>query len=53
MPVEGDRVVGVVTARLGEGWKVDIGAADLAQLPALAFEGYRIWDGMGWDGWKD
>lgn len=32
-------MVGVIVDRHAEGWKVDIGAAQLASLPALAFEG--------------
>jgi exosome complex RNA-binding protein Rrp4 len=31
--------VGVVTARLGESYRVDIGSAHSANLDALAFEG--------------
>ncbi|KAJ2786007.1 exosome non-catalytic core subunit rrp40 [Coemansia javaensis] len=36
---EGEPVVGVVVARHGEGYRVDIGAAHDALLPLLAFEG--------------
>jgi hypothetical protein len=32
-------VVGVVAARSGEGWRVDIGSAHFALLDGLAFEG--------------
>ncbi|KAJ1730987.1 exosome non-catalytic core subunit rrp40 [Coemansia biformis] len=36
---EGEPVVGVVVARHGEGYRVDIGSAHDALLPLLAFEG--------------
>ncbi|KAJ2000245.1 exosome non-catalytic core subunit rrp40 [Coemansia thaxteri] len=36
---EGEPVVGVVAARHGEGYRVDIGSAHDALLPLLAFEG--------------
>ncbi|KAI9482363.1 exosome non-catalytic core subunit rrp40 [Coemansia sp. RSA 989] len=38
-PAEGEPVVGVVVARHGEGYRVDIGSAHDALLPLLAFEG--------------
>jgi exosome complex RNA-binding protein Rrp4 len=34
-----DMVIGVVLERVGESYKVDIGAAHNASLPLLAFEG--------------
>ncbi|KAJ1966046.1 exosome non-catalytic core subunit rrp40 [Dipsacomyces acuminosporus] len=39
VPAEGEPVVGVVAARHGEGYRVDIGSAHDALLPLLAFEG--------------
>ncbi|KAJ2828997.1 exosome non-catalytic core subunit rrp40, partial [Coemansia erecta] len=39
VPAEGEPVVGVVLARHGEGYRVDIGSAHDALLPLLAFEG--------------
>ena len=39
MPSPQESVIGVVTARSGEGWRVDIGAAHNASLDGLAFEG--------------
>ncbi|KAA1469892.1 exosome complex exonuclease RRP40 [Dentipellis sp. KUC8613] len=39
VPAPQEFVVGVVTGRMGEGWRVDIGAAHNAGLDALAFEG--------------
>ncbi|KAJ1667799.1 exosome non-catalytic core subunit rrp40 [Coemansia sp. RSA 1813] len=39
VPSEGEPVVGVVVARHGEGYRVDIGSAHDALLPLLAFEG--------------
>ncbi|KAJ1995377.1 exosome non-catalytic core subunit rrp40 [Coemansia spiralis] len=39
VPAEGEPVVGVVVARHGEGYRVDIGSAQGALLPLLAFEG--------------
>ncbi|KAJ1952024.1 exosome non-catalytic core subunit rrp40 [Linderina pennispora] len=39
VPAEGEPVVGVVVARHGEGYRVDIGSAHDALLPLLAFEG--------------
>ena len=32
-------MVGVIVARSGEGWRVDIGSANFASLDGLAFEG--------------
>jgi exosome complex component RRP40 len=39
VPIPQESVVGVVTARLGESYRVDIGSAHPATLDALAFEG--------------
>ncbi|KAJ2925618.1 hypothetical protein H1R20_g11475, partial [Candolleomyces eurysporus] len=39
VPVPQESVIGVVTQRLGEGYRVDIGEAHQASLDALAFEG--------------
>jgi exosome complex component RRP40 len=39
VPVAEDLVVGTVTDKHGEGYKVDIGAVEPAQLPAIAFQG--------------
>ncbi|KAI8323848.1 hypothetical protein GQ54DRAFT_322248 [Martensiomyces pterosporus] len=39
VPAEGEPVIGVVVARHGEGYRVDIGSAHDALLPLLAFEG--------------
>ncbi|KAH8104696.1 exosome complex exonuclease RRP40 [Cristinia sonorae] len=39
IPAPQESVVGVVTARSGEGWRVDIGSAHPAYLDGLAFEG--------------
>lgn len=39
MPAPQESVVGVVTGRMGEGFRVDIGGAHNASLDALAFEG--------------
>ena len=39
MPATGELVVGVIIARHAEGYRVDIGAAQMATLDALAFEG--------------
>ncbi|KAJ1728006.1 exosome non-catalytic core subunit rrp40 [Coemansia sp. Benny D160-2] len=39
VPSEGEPVIGVVVARHGEGYRVDIGSAHDALLPLLAFEG--------------
>ena len=39
MPAVEDAVIGIIVDRHADGYKVDIGAAQLASLPALAFEG--------------
>lgn len=39
VPVQGDQVVGVVTQKMADSWKLDIGSADLATISYLAFEG--------------
>jgi len=39
IPAPQESVVGLVTARSGEGWRVDIGSAHPAYLDGLAFEG--------------
>lgn len=39
VPVRNDSVLGLVAARGAEGYKIDIGCAQLANLDALAFEG--------------
>ncbi|KAI9464938.1 exosome complex exonuclease RRP40 [Lactarius psammicola] len=39
VPVVQEPVVGIVCARQGEGWRVDIGSAHQASLDGLAFEG--------------
>ncbi|EDR13339.1 uncharacterized protein LACBIDRAFT_188180 [Laccaria bicolor S238N-H82] len=39
VPAPQESVVGVITQRLGEGYRVDIGAAHYASLDSLAFEG--------------
>ena len=39
MPAPQESVLGVVIARSGENWRVDIGAAHMAALDGLAFEG--------------
>ncbi len=39
MPAAQEPVVGIVSARQGEGWRVDIGSAHQASLDGLAFEG--------------
>ncbi|KAF8630881.1 hypothetical protein AX17_005239 [Amanita inopinata Kibby_2008] len=39
VPAPQESVVGVVTQRLGEGYRVDIGSAHYASLDGLAFEG--------------
>lgn len=39
VPVKGDSVIGVVTARSGDVFKVDCGASEQASLSYLAFEG--------------
>ncbi|KIP05183.1 hypothetical protein PHLGIDRAFT_108604 [Phlebiopsis gigantea 11061_1 CR5-6] len=39
VPAPQESVIGVVIARSGEGWRVDIGSAHFASLDGLAFEG--------------
>lgn len=39
MPQTGDRVIGIVTSTHGEAFKVDVGAADIAFISFLSFEG--------------
>jgi len=39
VPAPQESVIGVVTGRSGEGWRVDIGSAHPASLDGLAFEG--------------
>jgi exosome complex component RRP40 len=39
VPAVQEPVVGIVSARQGEGWRVDIGSAHQASLDGLAFEG--------------
>jgi exosome complex component RRP40 len=39
VPVVQESVIGIVSGRSGEGWRVDIGSAHFAQLDGLAFEG--------------
>ncbi|KAH9980108.1 exosome complex exonuclease RRP40 [Lactifluus volemus] len=39
VPAAQEPVIGVVSARQGEGWRVDIGSAHQASLDGLAFEG--------------
>ena len=39
MPAPQELVIGIVTQKLGEGFRVDIGAAHHASLDGLAFEG--------------
>lgn len=39
VPAVGENVVGIVTGRQGEAFKVDIGTAQVAQLSQYAFEG--------------
>ena len=39
VPAAQEPVVGIVSARQGEGWRVDIGSAHQASLDGLAFEG--------------
>lgn len=38
MPALGEPVIGVIVARHAEGYRVDIGSAQMAALDALAFE---------------
>lgn len=39
VPALGEPVLGIITARHAEGYRVDIGSAHPAALDALAFEG--------------
>ena len=39
VPVRGENVIGIVTQKSGDVFKVDIGGSDLATLSYLAFEG--------------
>lgn len=39
VPVRGDHVIGVVTAKMGDFFRVDIGASESASMHFLAFEG--------------
>lgn len=39
VPAPQEYVVGIVTGRVGEGWRVDIGSAHQASLDGYAFEG--------------
>ncbi|KAH7885318.1 exosome complex exonuclease RRP40 [Phlebopus sp. FC_14] len=39
VPAPQESVIGIVTGRSGEGWRVDIGSAHPASLDGLAFEG--------------
>ncbi|KAH9991278.1 exosome complex exonuclease RRP40 [Russula vinacea] len=39
VPAAQEPVIGIVSARQGEGWRVDIGSAHQASLDGLAFEG--------------
>lgn len=39
VPVKGETVIGVVTAKSGDIFKVDVGGSELASLSYLAFEG--------------
>jgi hypothetical protein len=39
VPAPQEAVIGVITQRLGEGFRVDIGSAHYASLDGLAFEG--------------
>lgn len=39
VPAQQEAVIGIVTGKAGEGWRVDIGAAHNASLDGLAFEG--------------
>jgi len=39
VPAPQESVIGVITGRSGEGWRVDIGSAHPASLDGLAFEG--------------
>ncbi|XP_075416298.1 exosome complex component RRP40 isoform X2 [Tenrec ecaudatus] len=39
VPVKGDHVIGIVTAKSGDTFKVDVGGSEPASLSYLAFEG--------------
>jgi exosome complex component RRP40 len=39
IPAQRELVLGTIIARHAEGYRVDIGSAQMAQLDALAFEG--------------
>lgn len=39
MPVKGDQVIGIVTARAGDVFRLDVGGSEQASLSYLAFEG--------------
>lgn len=39
VPVKGESVIGIVTAKSGDVFKVDVGASELASLSYLSFEG--------------
>eukprot|EP01134_Creolimax_fragrantissima_P004017 CFRG4017T1 len=38
VPVKDDRVIGIVCDRMGDGFKIDVGASQFAALPYLSFE---------------
>ncbi|XP_050403694.1 exosome complex component RRP40 [Patella vulgata] len=39
VPVKGDAVLGIVTQKMGDVFRVDVGASEAATLPYIAFEG--------------
>lgn len=39
VPVKGDHVIGIVTAKAGDVFKLDVGGSEQASLSYLAFEG--------------
>lgn len=39
MPAQKDIVLGIIIARHADGYRVDLGCSQMAQLDALAFEG--------------
>lgn len=39
VPERGDTVIGVVSAKAGDVFRVDVGGSELATLPYLGFEG--------------
>ena len=39
IPAAQESVIGVITQKIGEGYRVDIGSAHFASLDSLAFEG--------------